>query len=264
MMNGGPVQVVETSNDMVSFVMDSALENIRIILVHPQDAKNVGAVCRAMKTMHVKSLAIVGRKRLDLTEVKNLAIHAYDVFEQAMTVSRLEEAIGDISLVLGVTRRRGKKRKYFSLSPEEAIAKIMQHPNGKAAFVFGNEESGLSDAELALCHVAVHIPSSPLFPSLNLSHAVQILAYLLYRESTTAGSHSRYTPITDEKLKLLVSVMIHSLKHIGFFTRGKPEDLGRFFKDILARAGLSGREAKRLETVFRKISGLVVKHRGGY
>jgi TrmH family RNA methyltransferase len=241
--------------------MAGLLENIRIVLVNPRDAKNVGAVCRAMKTMHITSLAIVTRENFNLVDIKNLAIHAYDVFEHAMVVHHLEQAVEDVSLVAGITRRRGKKRKYFSLSPEELIVKIKDYAKRKVALVFGNEESGLTDTELELCHISVNIPSSPLFPSLNLSHAVQILTYLLYRHCT-GMQNPEYTPITDKKLKILVGVILQSLRHIGFFTRGKPEDLGLFIKDIFARAALSGREAKRFETIFRKISGLVAKRQG--
>jgi TrmH family RNA methyltransferase len=247
---------------MVSYDMDNSLENIRIVLVNPHDAKNVGAVCRAMKTMHITSLAIVKSECLNLTDVKNLAIHAYDIFEHALVVSHLEQAIEDVSLIAGITRRKGKKRKYFSLSPEDLITRIKKNSKRKVALVFGNEESGLTDSELALCHIAVKIPSSPLFPSLNLSHAVQILTYLLYRQCTVV-MHPDYTPITDKKIKVLVAVIMQSLQHIGFFTRGKPEDLGLFLKDIFARAELSGREAKRLETIFRKICGLVTKQQTG-
>ena len=50
--------------------------------------------------------------------------------------------------------------------------------------------------------------------------------------------------------------MLASLGDLGFFKQVTPEDMGVFLRDILARAGLSVREAKRLETVARKIGGL--------
>ncbi|MDD3823315.1 MAG: TrmH family RNA methyltransferase, partial [Sphaerochaetaceae bacterium] len=53
------------------------LDRIRIVLVEPQDGANIGSVCRAMKTMGIRRLAITGDKVYDETRVRTLAIHAY-------------------------------------------------------------------------------------------------------------------------------------------------------------------------------------------
>ena len=49
------------------------LARIQIVLVEPQDGANVGAVCRAMKTMGMNRLAIVGDKDYDLERVRTSA-----------------------------------------------------------------------------------------------------------------------------------------------------------------------------------------------
>jgi len=238
--------------------MEGYLDNIYIALVNPKDSKNIGAVCRAMKTMNIRNLIIVKKREIDEKEIKRIAIHAFDVFERACFYSNLEEALKIASLAVGFTRRRGKRRKYFSLTPEELSKLISCHRRGRVIAVFGNEESGLTDKELSLCNVAVKIPTSPIFPSLNLSHAVQIITYQIFRHQTQTFFPD-YTPISNEKIKDLTMVIIKSLKNIGFFSQGDPEELRFFFKDILSRAYLSGRESKRIETIFRKISGLIVK-----
>jgi tRNA/rRNA methyltransferase len=126
------------------------------------------------------------------------------------------------------------------------------------AVLFGNEETGLTDDELALCHVAVTIPSSPDFPSLNLSHAVQVMCYAIFR-AQSAGRLTPFSPISARAVDELVAVVTGSLLHIGFFTRVGPEQMAVFFKDILGRAGLSVSEARRLGVTFRKIAGLATK-----
>jgi tRNA/rRNA methyltransferase len=126
--------------------------------------------------------------------------------------------------------------------------------------LFGNEETGLTDEELALCHVAVTIPSSPAFPSLNLSHAVQVICYEIFR-AQSAARLTPFSPISSPAVDELVSVVTRSLHSIGFFTRVGPEQMSVFFKDILARAALSVREAHRLGVIFRKIAGLASKNR---
>jgi len=240
--------------------MSKTFDNIRVVLVNPLDGKNVGALCRAMKTMGITRLTIVrgpGAPALDLEKAAVLAVHARDVLENRQTCSSLEEALAETALAAGITRRRGKRRKSFALTPEQ-LADRVAASGGETALVFGNEASGLDDRDLSLCQVAVRIPSSPGFPSLNLSHAVQIITYALYRTlSTSTGT--LYRPIDRGQLDALVSVILASLRNVGFFTQVGDEEMGIFFRDILARAALSRSESRRLELVFRKISGLAAR-----
>ena len=234
----------------------SGLENVRIVLVRPRDPRNVGAACRAMKCMGISSLAIVPEGILDPEQARVLAHNATEVLDGALVYADLADAVKDAVLVAGTTRRRGKNRKYFTLFPEQLGQRIAATQGGTVAVVFGNEETGLTDDELALCHLAVTIPTSPQLPSLNLSHAVQVVCYEIFR-ARSAGRLTPFSPIGVEALDELVSVITRSLKSIGFFTLVGPRQMGIFFHDILGRAGLSVNEARRLEVTFRKIAGLV-------
>jgi TrmH family RNA methyltransferase len=238
-------------------IMLQALENVKVVLVNPLDSRNIGSVCRAMKSMGLRKLAIVGGNPVDYDLAGVLAVHAEDVLEQARFFADLDAALSDTVLSAGITRRRGKRRKYFSVLPEELADRIALIREGPTAVVFGNEESGLTDDELSHCTLAVRIPSSELFPSLNLSHAVQIIAYQIFRRLNNAAA-PRYTPISREKMDHLISIILASLGNLGFFRQVTSRDMGIFLRDILSRSGLSGREAKRLETLFRKISGMAM------
>ncbi len=232
--------------------------DVRIVLVRPRDPRNVGAACRAMKCMGITSLGIVPDELIDPTQARTLAHYASDVLEGATIYPRLEDALKDAVLVAGTTRRRGKNRKYFSIFPEQLGEKVASISSGTVAVVFGNEETGLTDRELSLCQLAVSIPASPRFPSLNLSHAVQVVCYALYR-ARSAGRLTPFSPVSIAELDGLVSVITLSLQRIGFFQIVSPEQTGVFFRDILGRAGLSVNEARRLGVLFRKIAGLITK-----
>jgi tRNA/rRNA methyltransferase len=234
------------------------IKNVRVVLVRPRIGRNVGAVCRAMKTMGITDLSIVSESKespLDLVEARKVAVHASDVLEAASFYDAISDAVGDSAVVAGVTRRRGRWRKYFSLMPEELADRIARNVRARTALLFGNEESGLTDEELGQCDLAVHVPSSPLFPSLNLSHAVQIVSYEIHRRMQRSTLHP-YTPINRQKLDSLIEITVRSLANIGFFKQVGPEEMSIFLRGILGRAQLSGREAKRIEKIFRKISGL--------
>lgn len=234
----------------------SRLESVRVVLSRPRESRNVGAVCRAMKNMGLTRLYVADFEELDREQAKILAIHAADVLDNAVMTSSLEKAVAGCSLVAGMTRRWGKNRKYLYLDPAELAGRLLAYEGDETALVFGNEVSGLSDEELRLCHVGVTIPSSPDFPSLNLSHAVQIITYEVYRAFHKAAGKRYYTPITGQTLDDLVSHLTSSLNSLGFYKLVTPEEMGRFFRDIFARAALSRRESERIRSIFSKIAGL--------
>jgi tRNA C32,U32 (ribose-2'-O)-methylase TrmJ len=51
---------------------------------------------------------------------------------------------------------------------------------GRAAFLFGNEKTGLSEADAAWASLSVRIPMAADQPSINLAQATQLIAYELF------------------------------------------------------------------------------------
>ena len=233
--------------------------SIQIVLVETQDGANIGSVCRAMKTMGLHNLVITGTKVYDEKRVKTLAIHAYDIYEKSRRCKTLREAVQESALTIGATRRRGKFRKYFSMNPDQLAEKIELFGRGQISIVFGREADGLSDDELNLCDAAVQIPTSPEFPSLNLSQAVQIITYSIYKSIyKKVKSMTGYEPVTRERLEQVVGTITESFDDIHFFKQDEKEETGRFFRDILARSGLSESESKKVEKMFRKMAAVSI------
>lgn len=229
---------------------------IRVVLENPQQSKNIGSVCRAMKNMGLTRLYIAGDTPVDWEKAAVTAVHAGDILDQAVLCPSVEEALQGVSLAAALSRRRGKKRKYFSESPEELARQVLSG-GGETALVFGNEISGLNDHDLGLCHVAVRIPTSDNFPSMNLSHAVQVVCYEIFKEYRSQ-SHPRrgYRPLEEGELQKLAGTITGNLKEIGFFKQVTEDEMGLFWRDILARAALSHREGDRVAAIFHKIRGL--------
>jgi len=228
------------------------------ILCRPAESGNVGAACRAMKTMGLSKLRIVApEKPLDDGVVRMFAVHAADLWESALFFDDLPSAIADCTLVAGTTRRTGKKRKDFPLTPEEFVDYIGEK-EGQVGLVYGNERTGLEAEELALCDLAVGIPSSDAFPSLNLSHAVQICSYALFRglSGPRAPHGGHYVPIHRARLDETVSVICDTLQGMGFYKIAGRGEQEVFFREILTRAGMTIGETRYLETIFRKMARL--------
>ena len=237
------------------------LDDICIVLSHPEESRNIGSACRAMANMGIKKLRIVGRREdYKDRQIRILAIHAAYIWDEAEFFDSITQAAADCVISAGTTRRRGKKRKEWLVTPEEFANGEAIKQEGKAAIIFGNERTGLTDEELEECSIGINIPSSPDFPSLNLSHAVQIMCYTMYRKLETPG-FSGYTPIPLERLDSTVTSIADNLQKIGFFSvTGRPE-MERFWKGVLARAALSEGEAAYIEKVFSKAAGLASKPR---
>ncbi len=253
------------------------LNNIVIVLDHPDESRNIGAACRAMANNDISELRIVGKKEdYDLEHIHVLAIHAGPIFDKANFYNSITEATRDCSICAGTTRRRGKKRGKLLLPEEfaEMADDITGAPDGektgsagktksagKVAVIFGNERTGLTDEQLDQCNLGVTIPSSDNFGSLNLSHAVQIMSYHLFRRALKSqkGEYRGYTPLTLERVDRTVQTITDNMQKIGFFKMPGREDMENFWRSILSRASLSEGEAQYLEKTFSKMAGLASK-----
>lgn len=251
------------------------LSNVVIILDHPDEPRNIGAACRAMANNDIKTLRIVGKKsdygEAALEHIRVLAIHAGYIFENVKFYNSIKAATKDCSISAGTTRRFGKKRGKLLLPEEFAkmaseITESVQKNNkkssgGKVAVIFGNERTGLTDDQLEQCTLGVTIPSSDDFGSLNLSHAVQILCYHLYRQklSEKNPNYRGYTPLSLERIDKTVQIITDNLKEVGFFKMPGREDMENFWRSVLSRASLSEGEAQYLEKIFIKTAGLSKK-----
>jgi len=236
------------------------LSNIEIILCNASESGNVGAVCRAMKNMGLSRLKLAVSKPLDTESVLSRAVHAHDVWENALFFDNLQSAIADCTLVIGTTRRRGQNRKNISMDPRTLAQWLKNRSNsesGNVAIVFGNERTGLEESELNLCNFASHIPADKDQPSLNLSHAVQIYAYELFLALEPAlPVKGEWISLNQAEISALVASITDNLAELGFYRHPGREMQTRFLKDIIARAGLTEREGGYFKDIIVKSARL--------
>lgn len=229
------------------------LERIQIVLVDTQDGANIGSTCRAMKTMGITRLVLVGDRTYDENRVRTLALHARDVWENAKRYLTLKEALADSVLSVAATRRRGKFRKQSSLHPSQLAQTIQATGDGLVSIVFGRESDGLTDDEVATCAQVVTIPTSDKFPSLNLSQAVQIITYTLF--DTLKPYPVQANPVTQQRCETAALKASDALDGIGYFKLDQ-EKLWtfRFLRDVFVRSALTESELQKMEKVFVKMA----------
>ena len=172
------------------------MPDVRIVLVGPKFEGNVGAVARSMANFDIRELYLVNPCDLG-DDACRRAKHGKFILENAKTVSSINEAIEGCFLVAGTSgiTTKGNKNYVRVPIPVTEFAERMDGYGEKVAILFGPEDTGLFQDELALCDVLVTIPTSSEYPVLNLSHAATIVMYELFGSKV-----SRPTP-ADEKEK---------------------------------------------------------------
>ena len=159
------------------------LDNICVVLVEPKNAGNIGSVVRAMKNMGVSRLRLVNPVEYrDVTEQKKMGYRAQEITEASEEFDTLADALADISLAFLATSKKGKWKKDF-IFPEKAADIIAERPRDeKIAIIFGREDSGVTIDESQGANYCIVVPTAVTYPSLNLSQAVLLVLYEVYRK----------------------------------------------------------------------------------
>lgn len=236
-------------------------DNVHFVLVGPKEQGNIGASARAIKNMGFSRLSLVGPPDRLGDEARWFAHNAEDVLESADIFGCLSEAIGDKSLVVGTTRRTGKRRGVIVPIGQGASKIYELARNNKVAVLFGRESRGLFNEEVEECGFLMTIPSSSRQPSLNLAQAVLITAYELskaeYGRSESAGQPMKKTVLVDhgelEALYKRIGDVLRLLDYIPQGDRHLAEKIMLNLKHFIGRAGLTDWELKMLHGIISRI-----------
>ncbi len=178
------------------------LNNIRVVLVEPIFGGNIGSVCRAMNNNGITDLAIVNpRPTTDWDDARKLSCNAKAQLEARKEFQTLEEAVADCTIVACTSARTGFYRDTAYSPREFAPIALENATDHKIALLFGREDKGLFNEELALCTHILQIPSSELYTSLNLSHAVMVCCYEIFAASGTFKPSEEKAEDADSALR---------------------------------------------------------------
>lgn len=232
--------------------------DIRVVLVETSHPGNIGAVARAMKNMGLEQLVLVRPKEFPHAEASARASGATDVLERARVVDRLEDGIADCGFIAATTAR-DRDQNIRVLDVREGSARIVaEAARGPVALLFGNERTGLTNEELSLAHLLLRIPANPIYPSLNLAMAAQLLTYEVYR-ARGAQHVSAPGPVplaTGGEMERLYAHFEEVLDEVGFHDRTTSGTrLMERIRRFINRAELDQNEANILRGIFTAIQG---------
>lgn len=246
---------------------DNPLKNIALVLVRPQFAGNMGAVCRAMKNMGLSRLIMVSPQQdPQSTEARMMALNAKDILQQAEIFPSLEEALKGFRWVAGTSARMGRNRGPF-ITLREICPEILAHAQSvPVAILFGPEDRGLTNEELAPCQALITIPTHSHFRSLNLAQAVMIVCYELFLaalaqqgEEASAPGFITSPPAEFQKLEKMYAHLEELLLKIGFLDPKNPKRIMHSLRRIFGRAKLTDRDVAILRGIFRQLEWYATK-----
>jgi TrmH family RNA methyltransferase len=235
-------------------VSENALKRIDVVLCRPRYGGNIGSAARIVKNMGLGGLCLVLPEENGVPEARMLAASAVDVLENARSFDNLGEALGGCDIVLGASRRVKSARTRIMTSREAACHVIENIGKGKAALVFGPEDSGLTADELALCHGVVSIPASEEYPSLNLAQAVAVLTYDIRMATGELPAVRSFGVPSEEETRQMFHQLMAVLDKSGFTKRNPREKVLVHMREILSRGVKTSQDARIIRGIFRRIA----------
>jgi tRNA/rRNA methyltransferase len=230
------------------------MAGLRIVLVEPQEAGNVGAAARVMLNFGFDELWIVGSHPPLLPVAGWWASGADSLLENVREVPTLSAAIAGAHLVVATTSARGRTTP-ADFTPATLAARFAALPEGQTlALVFGREDSGLTSEELMLCHRTAVIPTNEKFPTMNLAQAVGAFCYELSSIERRETSRELANAAMVERLHDRFEAL---LVEAGFLHTNNPDRIYDDIRAILARAELDEREVTILLGMVRQLEWAV-------
>jgi len=227
--------------------------DITIVLVEISNPGNLGAIARAMANFNISKLVLVNPKcsHEDIDALVR-SKKAFEILKKAKVVNNLEKIKADYLIATTAQLGTDYNIPRSPLSPE-LLGKKIRSSNKNFAIVFGREGDGLTNKEILKCDFSVTIPSSPKYPTLNISHAASIIFYEIFKQSKgkKIGEHITYASKKEKDVLLMTINLV--LNKIKFTTKDKKETQKIVWKRLVGKTILTKREAFALIGFFKKL-----------
>ncbi len=240
---------------------------LRVVLVETEYAGNLGSVARVMRNMGTEDLVLVRPKASPSDgNALRMAVHARELLDKARIVGTLSEALADcVEAAATGARVEGPVRQVKKGFPRDIIPALLAAAGTKGerkvALVFGPEPSGLTTADVALCHHLIKIPSSIQYSSLNLAMAVGVCCYEARMAWISGVPRARIEPeLPMRGQELLHRHVRRALEAVGYLYGEKQDTLMHGISHLLGRLKPSRRDAGMLHGLARQILWYVRTH----
>ncbi|HJJ95715.1 MAG TPA: RNA methyltransferase [Methanocorpusculum sp.] len=223
------------------------MPQVDIVLVEPLYEGNIGFAARVMKNFGFHNMVLVNPPKMTI-EAEARASHAKDVLSNAENIS-LDEVFKRSDLTVATTGGLAKsvshpiRMPYYSLAE---LREMIKDVDGRISILFGRENWGLNNDEIAKCDIICTIPTAEEYPIMNISHAIGVVCYELAhlpRGEYWIASHEEMEALYDHIGRFLGAID-HPIE--------KREATLLLAKRIFGRTKLTVREASTMHGILRR------------
>ncbi|KAF3999383.1 RNA methyltransferase [Glaciimonas immobilis] len=244
----------------------SLFNRLRFVLVDTSSPGNVGAAARAIKTMGFSELVLVNPRYPDVLQREEaiaLASGAQDILASARIVETVEQALDGCNFAAALSARLREFSPPVS-APRAVAIQLAKDASLTGAILFGSERYGLPNEIVEKCNVLINIPANPDYSSLNLSQAVQVLAYECRVAASLEQSGDASAEINNEigfhgdtanlvEIEGMFAHLEKALIEIDFLDPAHPKKLMPRLKRLFSRARLETEEVNILRGIASQI-----------
>ena len=228
------------------------------VLVKPQLGENIGACARSMKNFGFSKLHLVSPKfSFPNHKTKVTSVGALDLIDTAKVFDNTEEALSEFDIVISLSaRKRDINKKNISISDLFNILK--KRKNSNFGFMFGPENSGLSNKDISLSNYILQIPTSKKFKSINLSHSVTIICYEIFKflnKNFLKKNKKIFKISSKSKISSFVKHLINLLETKDFFIpQEKKHSMILNINNLIYRFEPNDKELRILASIISSLS----------
>lgn len=258
----------------------SALQRVVFVLIEPTHPGNVGACARALRVMGCTELRIVSARPLeywrDSPQARAMASRAERLLERIRVFEQLDAALADLTLAIAASaapRQYGAGPIGPRAAADAALAELGESAH-RVGFVFGTERTGLSIEQVQRCQLTCRIDAAADYDSLNLSQAVQIVAFCLRERfigrfgeaekppavmsSTDAAGEPGAAPLyrgfaSDAQIEGFYRHLQQALEQSGFLDPAQPRNLMPRLRRLFSRTRLEIEEVDILRGICKAL-----------
>lgn len=227
---------------------------ISIILLEPRKQENIGSVARVMKNFAFDNLILIKPKCKIGVKAFKVAKHGKDVLKKTKIkdfsyLKKLDYIIGTTA-ILGTDYNIPRN----TISAEQLASKIakIDYKKTKIGILIGREGTGLNNNEINLCDILVTIPASKKYPTFNVSHALAIILYEIFKKLNVEKSNSHINFATKKEKEIILRYINDILSDMEFSTKEKKDTQKKVWKRVIGKAMLTKREAFAVMGFLRK------------
>lgn len=228
----------------------------RVILVRPKGPRNVGAALRASANFGPCELALVAPQRRSMLvhpEFEQMSHGVEAAAKKVLVFDSLPEALLDQTRSFAFTARARRHRLHVPWEERAGDARAWsEEPSERVALVFGSEVDGLSSDECDAVQELCYLPCSSEHGSLNLSMAVSVVLYSLYRAERARARRSGGEALVGAKRAYLIEHVAETLGSVANSPQAA-ELIQASVRRVFARAELETRDARAWHQIMRAL-----------